>query len=388
MGNRRILILLPANQVYGQERAFIAVAQLLRREGYDCHFLTHRGWGQDVADHLADLGFSSTSLPFGTIWSLSMALRKPGLLITNAYGVVRCSLAFFRVVSSLRPGYLMTGNTSFTFYILPMLLMAKLHVIFRHGDDLIEHSAFHRILNRILFHRVDRHAVNCQYLGYKLTSKYPKIEPAVIYNLPRQIGSSKNVVKAHNPVHDDAQVNLLYVGQIAEHKGIGLLICAFRELSPQFPKLVLTIVGEVPGVGSSKDPSALTEVTRATRDLPGQVFYAGHQDDLAAYYERADIHLCPSTYEEPSPNVIFEAKWYGLPSVVFNVGGIPELVRHQVDGYVCKKVDAQSLADGIRHFLSSAETRKRCGMAAREGLDARFGPERFRKQWLDVLRCD
>ena len=127
------------------------------------------------------------------------------------------------------------------------------------------------------------------------------------------------------------------------------------------------------------------ELERIKSDLPGRVLHHSFQSDPSLFFSGADIAICPSIYQEPSPNVVFEAKWFGLPSVVFNVGGIPELVSHQIDGFICQEISAQSLADGIEYFLKNESVRRTAGVAARKSIDDRFGLKRFEKQWSEVL---
>lgn len=384
MDKRRLLILLPASQLYGQERALITVAQIMRCEGFECQFLTHAGWGDAVARHVEDLGFKSIPLPLGTLWSLSMARREPGILFNNVISVVLSTVKFLRIVKRFRPDYLLTGNATFTYYFLPAVFLTKMRVIYRHGDDLVEHSAFHRILNKILFKRVAIHVANCQYLARNIKKKYPRIDIKTIYNLPSQLIAGEKP-SASLISHRGHQKQILYVGQIAEHKGIMLLMQAFEMIALEYPDLSLVLIGDAPGVDQFKPHSALKEIERCMNSFPEQIIYLGQRSDVDPYYQAADIHVCPSVYEEPSPNVIFEAKYYGLPSVVFPVGGIPELVRHKVDGFVCAKVDAISFAAGIRYFLESDSARISHGIAAHESLEKRFGVNRFREQWSKVF---
>ena len=50
-----------------------------------------------------------------------------------------------------------------------------------------------------------------------------------------------------------------------------------------------------------------------------------------------------------------EAMACGVPCVGFRVGGIPEMIHHQVNGYVAKERDAADLAQGIRYVLAEAD---------------------------------
>ena len=119
--------------------------------------------------------------------------------------------------------------------------------------------------------------------------------------------------------------------------------------------------------------------------IGGCVIMHGQQANPTPYYRNAAIHVAPSMWEEPSANVVVEAKREGVPSVVFRSGGLPELVRSGVDGVICEEKTAEALAAGIASLLENEERRRAAGRAAREDFEARFGPERFARQWAEVF---
>jgi glycosyltransferase involved in cell wall biosynthesis len=68
-------------------------------------------------------------------------------------------------------------------------------------------------------------------------------------------------------------------------------------------------------------------------------------------YNAVDVFLTPSL-QDNLPNTIAEAMSCGTPCVGFDVGGIPEMIDHQENGYVARYRDAADLAAGIRFILS------------------------------------
>jgi glycosyltransferase involved in cell wall biosynthesis len=116
-----------------------------------------------------------------------------------------------------------------------------------------------------------------------------------------------------------------------------------------------------------------------------RILFLGHVDDVNTTYSQADIHVCPSVTTEALPHVVLEAKQCGKPSVVFPTGGIPELIEHEVDGYVCRAKTAEALAEGIRFFLNDPEKLRLAGEAARRSLEEKFGEQRFRRAWAEVF---
>ncbi len=81
--------------------------------------------------------------------------------------------------------------------------------------------------------------------------------------------------------------------------------------------------------------------------------YINDQQQIVNVYNSCDVFVLPSL-EDNLPNTIMEAMACGVPCVGFNVGGIPEEIDHQVNGYVAAYKDADDLAHGIEWVLSDA----------------------------------
>ncbi len=86
---------------------------------------------------------------------------------------------------------------------------------------------------------------------------------------------------------------------------------------------------------------------------------------MAAMYAAADVFVTPSL-QDNLPNTIVEAMSCGTPCVGFHVGGIPEMIHHQKDGYVARYRDADDLAAGIRYVLAHPELREAAARYAHE----------------------
>ncbi len=79
--------------------------------------------------------------------------------------------------------------------------------------------------------------------------------------------------------------------------------------------------------------------------------YISSPEEMATMYAAADVFVIPSL-QDNLPNTIAEAMSCGTPCVGFNVGGIPEMIDHQQNGYVAKYKDVTDLAEGILYVLS------------------------------------
>ena len=71
---------------------------------------------------------------------------------------------------------------------------------------------------------------------------------------------------------------------------------------------------------------------------------------IAALYNAVDVFVT-SSLEENLPNMIMESLSCGTPCVGFRVGGIPEMIDHEQNGYLANYKDADDLAAGIQWVL-------------------------------------
>ena len=139
---------------------------------------------------------------------------------------------------------------------------------------------------------------------------------------------------------------MLFVSQKVtnERKGVHHLINAIKELTALHPQLKNTLA--VALMGGSAD--------EVTSQLPVETFSLGYISDdksLVNAYNAADLFVIPSL-EDNLPNTIMEALACGVPCVGFNIGGIPEMINHEVNGYIALPKSAKSLAEGINWVLS------------------------------------
>ncbi|MBQ3671867.1 MAG: glycosyltransferase [Treponema sp.] len=100
---------------------------------------------------------------------------------------------------------------------------------------------------------------------------------------------------------------------------------------------------------------------------------------LSAVYNMCDVFVCPSLIEN-LPFTCLESVCCHIPVTAFNVGGIPDIVEHEFNGYLAKPYDDTDLAAGIEYCLSHRdELSKNCAQIAR-----RFDTDETVKKYYNV----
>ena len=84
-----------------------------------------------------------------------------------------------------------------------------------------------------------------------------------------------------------------------------------------------------------------------------QIGRLGDEVSMALLYSACDVFVLPSL-QDNLPNTILEALACGTPCVGFDVGGIPDLIQHQHNGYLAQFQDVDDLATGIRWVLEQS----------------------------------
>ena len=138
-------------------------------------------------------------------------------------------------------------------------------------------------------------------------------------------------------------------------KGGDLLVKALQSL-PQSLKseIVLLLLGEQ---GEA--------IANAVDVQPLLLGYVGGHRLKAVAYSAADLFVFP-TRGEGLPNVLLESMACGTPMVSCDAGGVPDLVRPNVTGYLAAPEDVQDLRNGIVQLLEDEPLRSTMGQQCRD----------------------
>lgn len=104
--------------------------------------------------------------------------------------------------------------------------------------------------------------------------------------------------------------------------------------------------------------------------------FVGYQEDVARFYSAIDALLLPSV-SEGTPVSVIEALAAQRPAVATRVGGIPDVIRDGVDGFLVEVGDAEALSDRLAELAGDPERRARMGADGRERVLGRYAVERL-----------
>ena len=147
---------------------------------------------------------------------------------------------------------------------------------------------------------------------------------------------------------NDRRVILFVSQRVTDpRKGISYFVEAVSRLVGQHPEMKDNTGVAILG-GHAEEVASLLA-------LPSYPLgYVSNPSQIVNVYNAADVFVLPSL-EDNLPNTLMEAMACGVPCVGFHVGGIPEMIHHQVNGYVAQERDAADLAEGIHYVLADAD---------------------------------
>ena len=161
-----------------------------------------------------------------------------------------------------------------------------------------------------------------------------------------------------------------------KRKGNQFLVPALEKMSQAGwgSKTELVIIG-------ASRPENLT-------DMGMKVHYMGHLHDEMSQvllYSAADVVVAPSMQENLS-NTVMESLACGTPVVAFDVGGMPDMIDHQINGYLATPFEPSDLAGGIMWVLENESRHDVLSQRARQTVEERYALKAVANRYLTLYQ--
>ncbi len=226
--------------------------------------------------------------------------------------------------------------------------------------------------------------VTCSQWLEKRTKASALINPANVQAIPNPLDTTfykridKQKARARFGLPSGKKLILYGAANITDkRKGIDYYVKACRILSEKFAEsneeLELVFFGQV-----KENIDGL---------FPFPIHHVGYLSDDEAIrdlYNAVDLFVTPSL-EENLPNTIMESLSCGTPCVGFNIGGIPEMIDHQRNGYLATYKSANDLAKGIYWCLWEADYGV-LSRNAREKVESCYSEEFVANKYIRLYR--
>ncbi len=173
---------------------------------------------------------------------------------------------------------------------------------------------------------------------------------------------------------------ILFAGTLAPIKGAHVLVEAFGLAGPRIAGARLVLAGPAPNAAYARALRArLAALSLRDVALPGEL----GTGELAGLMKEARIVVVPSLSEGLS-RVALEAMLAGTPVVASRVGGLPEIVDDDRNGWLVPPADADALAGALVRAFASDDV-DRLGVRARERARAIVSAEAYAAAYHRLL---
>jgi len=187
---------------------------------------------------------------------------------------------------------------------------------------------------------------------------------------------NKKIFKLHKQLKNKGPI-IFHPARMGLAKGCDITIQAFKLVKQKYPDALLLMSGSGNiidwGLSQNKDIAffmALIKQLGLSDDVYINTFSI--DKEMPDLYRLADVIVYPSSVEEPFGLTMLEAMATAKPIIVTNSGGMPEIIKSDVNGYVVPKRDHIALAEKIIKLLDSEKLCNKLGSTGRKEVEGMY----------------
>lgn len=184
-------------------------------------------------------------------------------------------------------------------------------------------------------------------------------------------------------IANNTSFTFLFAGRLMDEKGVRDFANAARIVKNKYPEVNFEILGFI----ESNFPHAISRAELQAWENEGILKYLGETDNMKHHLNRVQCVVLPSYYREGVPRILLEAASMELPVITTDNVGCRDIVRHNFNGYLCKKKDMDSLSHWLEQmYLTKPEKRQIMGRRGRNLVLNIFQEELIVNRYLASIR--
>jgi glycosyltransferase involved in cell wall biosynthesis len=368
MQTQTILVVCGAGLVSGKEIMTLNLLRELKHQGYKCACITS-SWGTPLfTTMLNEIGVDSYPLRLGFI-SKTLSWRSIRMSLDQLLRLPALWFGFRKVTKRVKPDVIIHTNFHHLFLLFPRLGKGT-HFYWSH--EIMGQSGFYRSL----FRRFE-----------KKVSRFICVSQAVAASIIPFVGASKTVVITNgiaaaplvkSPAASET-LSIAIIGQVAAHKGHETLLRAMGHSAKWSRAVRLIIVG-------TGNETFIGQLRQLSIDLgiEGMVEWKGFISSVNAIYEGIGLVVVPSVQPDPYPTTIMESCMRGIPVIGSAIGGIPEMIESNRNGFIFEAGNVDALSQAIQRCLEPGTLQALSEGAVRVARE-KFGMEAFRDKFIKLI---
>ncbi len=272
--------------------------------------------------------------------------------------------------------------------------ICSLHSLIHIAENLIKPG-----LTLQIFHQCDKILVYSQFMRDRLIEMFPRVSDRVCSihlgtepdkfrprwepYIQKQAGALKR--KLRIPEHHKV---VLFAGRVIPKKGVHILVTAMEQVLKEYPDCCLVVLGSG-WFGNTRPSPYIKTLHKMALKIAKNVRFTNyvHPGDLPLYFALGDVFVCPSQWDEPFGLVNTEAMASGVPVVASARGGIPEVVKHGINGFlVYNEANPRSFVGPVLSLLNDPALNLSLGTAGRDMVEKYFNWDRAGSELIGLYQ--
>jgi glycosyltransferase involved in cell wall biosynthesis len=338
----RILSFSHDSNLFGAQRSLLTLLEGLKERGHDVFLVCPTAGPLPELAKQRDLKVRICAYPYPS--------RNPIRFAKFLINYLPAKQRIIHQVQEIRPDIIHFNTSS---CLAPSMALQKSKL--RRVHHLRERAPALAFTSGLIARGCDLAIANCSYIGSFYKFKNRNLPLKIVHNgLDIELPDEGSVAAARSEWSIRPEEKLiLFAGQLRPHKDPLAVIETAKLLQNSNSDFRFGIFGSGP---------LEAELRRQiqAQNLESLIWLAGFKSDLTPYLKASSVVFIPSL-EEPFPRVGLEAMAMGKPIVASNVGGIPEQVFHDLNGFVREAKDYRHMSHDILMLLTNSELSARMG---------------------------
>ncbi|MBU1176926.1 glycosyltransferase [Patescibacteria group bacterium] len=195
--------------------------------------------------------------------------------------------------------------------------------------------------------------------------------------LSKEEAQNKLINLSSKALAKEGKTSPLVIGTIAEwtsNKGLIYLLEAVKKINKNFDLIL---------IGSGENPDKEKLIKFIEKNKLKNIHLIEFIPNAVNYLKAFDIFILPSL-KEGLPYTIIEAMIAEVPIIATNVGGVPEMIKNNVNGILIEPKNSQILAEKILELINSPEKYLGMTQKAKQKAEQEFTLEKMIKETKEL----
>jgi len=369
----KIIFLIGGLGLGGSERQLFLVLKNLDKSQFDCHVVVFNSYQDYFAKYLSEMGVA--------VWNVPNTCKGISTRIYFLYQLFR----------KIRPHIVHSWIFHDNPYAGLVGFIARVPV--RLGSQRNEFTSKNvqglpSIYKFLSLYSISKIIVNSNVAFQEMKKTgYPVSRLIYVSNIVDHSPSKANDDSLHALAGIPRNIPIIgNVGNLRQQKNHLMFVEMMASVCEDFQDVRGVIIGQV----VNDEPEILAKIENRINDfsLDDRLVFLGYRKDVPVLMNDISI-LCLTSDYEGTPNVILEAMAASKPVVATRVGGVPDLVRDGVNGYLVESGDVTGFSNAVLRLLRNPDLANKMGKAGGEIAEREFGCEQAARRltglYIDAL---